>query len=76
MEDRKRELDERGSSISDTTPVVNIKAAIKSLKGELRDMSVRTGVLQHQLLQISLKKPDSLPASGLIPGPEPSYDSS
>ena len=56
LEDKKTELDERGSNISDSSPVVRIKAAIKSIKSELQQMSVRTGVLQHQLLQVMLAK--------------------
>lgn len=56
LEDKKNELDERGSNISDSSPVVRIKAAIKSIKSELQQMSVRTGVLQHQLLQVMLAK--------------------
>ena len=47
---------DRGSSISNTSPIVRIKAAIKQLKDELCQMRVRTGVLEHQLLQISLKQ--------------------
>lgn len=56
LEARKTELDERGSNISDSSPVVHIKAAIKSIKSELQQMSVRVGVLQHQLLQVMLAK--------------------
>ncbi|KAL3146305.1 Intraflagellar transport protein 57 [Trebouxia sp. C0010 RCD-2024] len=56
LETRKTELDERGSNISDSSPVVRIKAAIKSIKAELQQMSVRVGVLQHQLLQVMLAK--------------------
>ena len=56
LEDRKAELDERGSNISDSSPVVRIKAAIKNIKSELQQMSVRIGVLQHQLLQVMMAK--------------------
>ncbi|DBA92114.1 hypothetical protein WJX77_005383 [Trebouxia sp. C0004] len=56
LEHKKNELDERGSNISDSSPVVRIKAAIKSIKTELKQMSVRIGVLQHQLLQVMLAK--------------------
>ncbi len=34
--------------------VVRIKAAIKSLRGELNGMEVRAGVLSHALLQRSI----------------------
>ena len=56
LEDRKAELDERGSNISDSSPVVRIKAAIKNIKSEQQQMSVRIGVLQHQLLQVMMAK--------------------
>lgn len=56
LEDRKTEVDERGSNISDSTPVVRIKGAIKSIRSEMQQMSVRTGVLQHQLVQVMLAK--------------------
>lgn len=56
LDDKKNQLNERGSSISDSSPVVQIKAAIKSIKIELQQMSVQTGVLQHQLLQVLLAK--------------------
>ncbi|KAK9824536.1 hypothetical protein WJX72_011163 [[Myrmecia] bisecta] len=54
LEEAKLELEERGSNISDTSPVSRIKAAITALKAELQQMLVQIGVLQHQLLQISL----------------------
>lgn len=47
--------DERGGSINDPTPLVNIKAAIKRLNEEMHDMEVRIGVVSHTLLQLSLK---------------------
>lgn len=56
VEERKTEVDERGSNISDSTPVVRIKGAIKSIKAEVQQMSVRIGVLQHQLVQVQLAK--------------------
>lgn len=45
----------RGSNISDATPVVRIKGAIKKLADELHEMEVRIGVVSHTLLQLSLK---------------------
>ena len=56
LEDRKSEVDARGSNISDSTPVVRIKGAIKGIKTEVQQMSVRIGVLQHQLTQVQLAK--------------------
>jgi estrogen-related receptor beta like 1 len=56
LEEVKQTMDERGGNLSDTSPIVRIKAALKKLGEELRDMEVRIGVLSHQLLQVSLRK--------------------
>eukprot|EP00873_Tetraselmis_striata_P036081 jgi/Tetstr1/456345/TSEL_043081.t1 len=56
-----RVLEERGSNISDTSPVVKIKEAINTLKSELLNMEVRIGVVEHSLLQVSLRDRGRLP---------------
>lgn len=55
LEEVKRIMDERGSNISDTSPVVRIKNAIKKLTEELREMEVRIGVVSHTLLSLNVK---------------------
>lgn len=55
LEEMKRVMDERGSNISDTSPVVRIKTAIKKLQQELGDMEVRIGVVQHQLMSVTMR---------------------
>lgn len=45
----KARMDERGSAMTDTSPVVNIKTALQKLKKETRDMEVRIGVVSHTL---------------------------
>ena len=47
-------MDERGSDISDATPVVRIRSAIRDLTLELRGMEVRLGVLKSQSLKHEL----------------------
>jgi len=56
LEDIRNQLDERGSSISDSSPVVRMKAAIRDLQKEIRDMDVRIGVVSHSLVQHALKE--------------------
>ncbi|VVC32770.1 Intra-flagellar transport protein 57 [Cinara cedri] len=43
----KQEMDERGSSMTDGTPLINIKKAITTIKTDIMEMDVRIGVLQH-----------------------------
>ncbi len=49
------ELEQRSGSLRDTSRLVALKEALKSLKTEMLDIGVRTGVLQHTLLQVSLR---------------------
>lgn len=55
LESVKQEMDERGSSMTDGTPLVNIKKAISQIKSEITGMDVRLGVLEHSLLQARLR---------------------
>ncbi|PNF24819.1 Intraflagellar transport protein 57-like protein [Cryptotermes secundus] len=55
LESVKQEMDERGSSMTDGTPLVNIKKAISQIKSEITAMDVRVGVLEHSLLQARLR---------------------
>jgi estrogen-related receptor beta like 1 len=55
LESVKQEMDERGSSMTDGTPLVNIKKAISQIKSEITGMNVRLGVLEHSLLQARLR---------------------
>jgi len=43
----KQEMDERGSSMTDGTPLINIKKAIATIRTDIMEMDVRIGVLQH-----------------------------
>ena len=51
----KQEMEQRGSSMTDGSPVVRIKQAIQRLKAENIAMEIRTGVLEHTLLRLHLR---------------------
>nr|VZI35394.1 unnamed protein product [Spirometra erinaceieuropaei] len=55
LERVKQEMDQRGSSMTDGSPVVRIKQAIQRLKAEITAMDIRTGVLEHTLLRMHLR---------------------
>ncbi|XP_076239630.1 intraflagellar transport 57 [Calliopsis andreniformis] len=50
LEQVKKEMDERGSSMTDGTPLVNIKKTITKMKSEISEMNVRIGVLEYSLM--------------------------
>ncbi|XP_049834684.1 intraflagellar transport protein 57 homolog isoform X1 [Schistocerca gregaria] len=56
----KREMEERSSSMTDGTPLVNIKKAITKVKSEITSMDVRIGVLENSLLQARLRDKSQL----------------
>ncbi|WIA17771.1 hypothetical protein OEZ85_009284 [Tetradesmus obliquus] len=55
LQDAKQQLDSRGSNLSDTSPLVRLKAAMANLKAELRQMELRIGVVSHQVVSLSLR---------------------
>ena len=55
LESVKSEMEERGSSMTDGTPLVNIRKTLSRLKQEVTNMDVRIGVVEHTLLQAKLK---------------------
>ncbi|KAI9149709.1 hypothetical protein H9P43_009888 [Blastocladiella emersonii ATCC 22665] len=46
----KAQMDDLGSGMTDSKPLLNIKSALTRLKAEIKAMDVRTGVLEHTLL--------------------------
>lgn len=46
----KREMEERGSSMTDGTPLINIKKSIGRMRGEISEMNVRIGLLEYSLM--------------------------
>ena len=55
LEAVKGEMEDRGSSMTDGTPLVNIRKSLARMKQETVNMDVRIGVVQHTLLQAKLK---------------------
>ncbi|XP_071445223.1 intraflagellar transport protein 57 homolog [Hetaerina americana] len=51
----KQETEERGSSMTDGTPLVNIKKALAQLRSEIALQDVRLGISEHCLLQSRLR---------------------
>uniref|UniRef100_A0A1B6ET33 Intraflagellar transport protein 57 homolog n=1 Tax=Cuerna arida TaxID=1464854 RepID=A0A1B6ET33_9HEMI len=60
LESVKQEMEERGSSMTDGSPLVNIKKAMGRLKGDITAMNVRIGVLEYCITQARLRDKDLL----------------
>ncbi|XP_074038056.1 intraflagellar transport 57 [Leptinotarsa decemlineata] len=56
LETVKQQMEERGSSMTDGTPLVNIKKAVAKVKAEITEMDVRIGVLECVLLQMKISE--------------------
>lgn len=56
LEHVKTEIQERESKISDTTPLIKIKEAVQKVRGEIKDMSLRIGILQHSVLHYQVRQ--------------------
>lgn len=52
----KTEMDKRGNSIVDGSPLVELKQALTRLKSDIQDMDLRIGVVQHTLLHAKLNE--------------------
>lgn len=50
LEHVKTEIQEREEQMTDSKPLINIKRALDDLKGEIKHMELRIGVLQHTVL--------------------------
>ena len=51
----KGQMDERGNSMTDTSPLIKIKTALTRLKDERKAMDIRIGVVTHTLIAKKLK---------------------
>lgn len=56
LDKTKVEIEEREARISDTTPLIKIKEAVTKVRTEIKQMSLRIGVLQHTVLHHTLKQ--------------------
>eukprot|EP00095_Tigriopus_kingsejongensis_P002763 maker-scaffold845_size89356-snap-gene-0.15 protein:Tk02763 transcript:maker-scaffold845_size89356-snap-gene-0.15-mRNA-1 annotation:"intraflagellar transport protein 57 homolog" len=61
----KSEMEERGSAMTDGTPLVNVRKALVRMKQEVANMNVRIGVLEHTLLQAKLRDKSNLQRDAL-----------
>uniref|UniRef100_A0A8C8YXM9 Intraflagellar transport protein 57 homolog n=1 Tax=Prolemur simus TaxID=1328070 RepID=A0A8C8YXM9_PROSS len=60
LEKVKQEMEEKGSSMTDGAPLVKIKQSLTKLKQEIIQMDIRTGVVEHTLLQSKLKEKSNM----------------
>lgn len=56
LEQVKNEIQDREGKISDTTPLMKIKEAVAKVRAEIKDMSLRIGILQHTVLHYTLRQ--------------------
>ncbi|XP_003741457.2 intraflagellar transport protein 57 homolog [Galendromus occidentalis] len=56
VEDIKHELDERGTSMTDGTPLIHIKKSLQKLKTEVAQLDVRIAVAVNTLLKARLRE--------------------
>ena len=60
LEAVKAEMEERGSAMTDGTPLVNIRRSLTRMKQEVTAMNVRIGVVEHTVLQAKLRHKSNL----------------
>ena len=56
----KSEMEERGSWMTDGSPLVNLKKSVSRVRRDILNMDVMIGVLQHSLVQAGVKDRDKL----------------
>jgi estrogen-related receptor beta like 1 len=56
LEEIQSTMNERGNTMTDTSPLVRIKKAIHSLRQEIQGLEIRVGVVSNTLLQAKLKE--------------------
>jgi hypothetical protein len=56
MEEVKAAMEERGSTMADASPLIRIKAALSTLRSEIKDLDVQLGVLGHAVMQQRLQE--------------------
>ena len=53
LADIKGQMDSRGNSMTDTSPLILIKKALSRIKNEVKQMDLRIGAVEHTLLQVA-----------------------
>jgi estrogen-related receptor beta like 1 len=56
LDEIKGNMDSRGSSMTDTSPLVKIKTALQEIKVEINTFELRIGVVGHTLLQAKMRE--------------------
>ena len=56
----KSEMEERGTWMTDGSPLVNLKKSVSRVRRDILNMDVMIGVLQHSLVQAGVKDRDKL----------------
>ncbi|CRL07643.1 CLUMA_CG020607, isoform A [Clunio marinus] len=56
LENVKIQMEQRGNSMSDGSPLINIKKAVVRLKEEIAEMDVKIGVMQHTMTNDVIRK--------------------
>eukprot|EP00744_Colponema_vietnamica_P005422 GILI01007947.1.p1 GENE.GILI01007947.1~~GILI01007947.1.p1 ORF type:complete len:423 (-),score=126.71 GILI01007947.1:68-1336(-) len=56
LERTKSDIEDREAKISNTTPLMQIKDALAKVRSEIKQMSLRIGVLQHTVLHYNLRQ--------------------
>ncbi|ETL44495.1 hypothetical protein L916_05217 [Phytophthora nicotianae] len=56
LKETKGVMDERGAKMTDTSPLVHIKGALKTLAAEIKNFELRIGVVSHTLLQAKCRQ--------------------
>jgi estrogen-related receptor beta like 1 len=55
LDELKEDMEGRENSATDTSPLVNLKAALVSIRGDVQQFDLRIGVVGHTLMQAKLK---------------------
>ncbi|XP_066907698.1 intraflagellar transport protein 57 homolog [Halyomorpha halys] len=56
LESVKQEMEERGATMSDGSPLVHIKKAIKDIKKEICEMDISIAVAEHSIVETKLRE--------------------
>lgn len=56
LENVKIQMEQRGNSMTDGSPLINIKKAVIRLKEEISEMDVKIGVMQHTMTNEVIRK--------------------
>lgn len=56
LENVKIQMEQRGNSMTDGSPLINIKKAVIRLKEEIADLDVKIGVMQHTMTNEVIRK--------------------